>query len=142
MNDRVTEKDLVFPALILLAQAKVHLTNPNVSTSVLKKSIFDNIEDDLTDIDLEPLKNRNDTKVDQVIRNLISNKTLQRVGLATYNSEDRTLKITDEGLSYLAEKLIGVMPASKEILEMKKQEIIAIENSNKDQPKASRPKMR
>lgn len=141
MNNRISEKDVIFPALLLLAQAKVYLKDPNISTAVLKKSIFDNIEDNLSDADLEPLKNRNDTKVDQVIRNLVSNKTLEKSGLASYDHEKRTLRITDAGMTYIATKLVGIMPPSLEIVDLQKKEIIEIEDTNK-QEKVSRPKMR
>lgn len=141
MNSRVTEKELVFPALLLLAQAKVYLKDPNVPTSVLKKSIFDNIEDNLSDEDLAPLKNRNDTKVDQVIRNLVSNKTLEKVGLASYDHEKRTFKITDAGLAYVATKLVRIMEPSLEIVELQKKEIVEVEKMN-NEDKRTRPKMR
>lgn len=141
MNNRITEKDVIFPALLLLAQAKFHLKDPNVPTSVLKKSIFGNIEDNLSDEDLAPLKNRNDTKVDQVIRNLVSNKTLEKGGLATYNQENRTLQITDAGLTYIATRLVPVMSKLPEIVELQKKEIIEVEQSNVEEKK-SRPKMR
>lgn len=135
MNNRITEKNVIFPALLLLAQAKFHLKDPNVPTSVLKKSIFGNIEDDLSDEDLAPLKNRNDTKVEQVIRNLVSNKTLEKSGLATYDSEKRTLQITDAGLAYVANKVIPVMTKLPEIVDLQKKEIIEVEQSNTEEQK-------
>lgn len=135
MNNRITEKNVIFPALLLLAQAKFHLKDPNVPTSILKKSIFGNIEDDLSDEDLAPLKNRNDTKVEQVIRNLVSNKTLEKSGLATYNNEKRTLQITDAGLAYVANKVIPVMTKLPEIVDLQKKEIIEVEQSNTEEQK-------
>lgn len=135
MNNRITEKNVIFPALLLLAQAKFHLKDPNVPTSILKKSIFGNIEDDLSDEDLAPLKNRNDTKVEQVIRNLVSNKTLERSGLATYDNEKRTLQITDAGLAYVANKVIPVMTKLPEIVDLQKKEIIEVEQSNTEEQK-------
>lgn len=141
MNNRITEKNVIFPALLLLAQAKFHLKDPNVPTSVLKKSIFGNIEDDLSDEDLAPLKNRNDTKVEQIIRNLVSNKTLEKSGLATYDNEKRTLQITDAGLAYVANKVIPVMTKLPEIVDLQKKEIIEVEQSNTEEQK-SRRKMR
>ncbi|EPP7233266.1 hypothetical protein ACTOJ1_000120 [Shigella flexneri] len=135
MNNRITEKNVIFPALLLLAQAKFHLKDPNVPTSILKKSIFGNIEDDLSDEDLAPLKNRNDTKVEQVIRNLVSNKTLEKSGLATYDNEKRTLQITDAGLAYVANKVIPVMTKLPEIVDLQKKEIIEVEQSNTEEQK-------
>lgn len=135
MNNRITEKNVIFPALLLLAQAKFHLKDPNVPTSILKKSIFGNIEDDLSDEDLAPLKNRNDTKVEQVIRNLVSNKTLEKSGLATYDNEKRTLQITDAGLAYVANKVIPVMTKLPEIVDLQKKEIIEVEQSNREEQK-------
>ena len=135
MNNRITEKNVIFPALLLLAQAKFHLKDPNVPTSILKKSIFGNIEDDLSDEDLAPLKNRNDTKVEQVIRNLVSNKTLAKSGLATYDNEKRTLQITDAGLAYVANKVIPVMTKLPEIVDLQKKEIIEVEQSNTEEQK-------
>lgn len=141
MNNRITEKNVIFPALLLLAQAKFHLKDPNVPTSILKKSIFGNIEDDLSDEDLAPLKNRNDTKVEQVIRNLVSNKTLEKSGLATYDNEKRTLQITDAGLAYVANKVIPVMTKLPEIVDLQKKEIIEVEQNNTEEKKPRR-KMR
>ena len=135
MNNRITEKNVIFPALLLLAQAKFHLKDPNVPTSILKKSIFGNIEDGLSDEDLAPLKNRNDTKVEQVIRNLVSNKTLEKSGLATYDNEKRTLQITDAGLAYVANKVIPVMTKLPEIVDLQKKEIIEVEQSNTEEQK-------
>lgn len=39
----------------------------------------------LTPEDRAPLKNRSDTKITQVIRNLVSHRTLVKRGLATYD---------------------------------------------------------
>lgn len=122
MTERISEKNLVFPALFILSQAKVHLNDPNVSTTDLKKAIYARIEDSLSDEDLEPLKNRGDSKIDQVIRNLISNKTLEKSGFAEYNADNRTLKITDAGFNFVSEKLIALTELPEELRALKKEE--------------------
>ena len=81
------------------------------------------------------MKNRNDTKVEQVIRNLVSNKTLEKSGLATYDNEKRTLQITDAGLAYVANKVIPVMTKLPEIVDLQKKEIIEVEQSNTEEQK-------
>lgn len=136
MTDRISEKNLVFPALFILAQAKVHLNDFSVSTTDLKKAIYARIEDSLSDEDLEPLKNRGDSKIDQVIRNLISNKTLEKSGFAEYNSDDRTLKITAAGFNFVSEKLIALTELPQELRVLKKEEEVEVE------PARPRSKMR
>lgn len=136
MTDRISEKDLVFPALFILSQAKVHLNDPNVSTTDLKKAILSRIEDNLSDEDMLPLKNRGDSKIDQVIRNLISNKTLEKSGFAEYNSDDRTLKITPAGFNFVSEKLIALTPLPEEI------RILKQEQEQEAEPARQRPRMR
>ena len=129
MTERIVEKELVFPALLVLAQAKIHLQNPKVSTSDLKKAIFSTIEDDLSDEDNAPLKNRNDSKVHQVIRNLISNKPLEKEGLAVYDPEEKTLEITQKGLSFIGLRLAAMIDPYEEILKMKQREVIKAEEA-------------
>ena len=55
---------------------------------------------DPTEEDLMPLKNRTDDRLSQVLRNLISHRTLERKGLATYYRDP----ITNEGFYRLTEK--------------------------------------
>lgn len=77
---RTLENDLVIPALKILADSE----HPEVGmpTTELAKKLREQIEP--TEEDLESLQGRNDDRLSQVIRNLVSHRTLERRGLATY----------------------------------------------------------
>lgn len=80
VNGRTREVDLVDPAVALIA--KFGDVEYGLEISVLAKKLREIIRP--TAYDLVPLKGRNDDRLSQVIRNLVSHRTLERRGLATY----------------------------------------------------------
>lgn len=90
------------PALRLLgecARPEVGLSTQDLRAE-LRRSIKPNPED------LESLKGRNDDRLSQVLRNLISHRTLERRGLANYYRDPATgeghYRITDAGNDLLS----------------------------------------
>jgi hypothetical protein len=83
---RTTENDLINPALRLLADAE----RPEIglTTAELARQLRNMIQ--ATQDDLESLRGRKDDRLSQVIRNLVSHRTLERRGLATYYKNERT----------------------------------------------------
>ena len=80
--EKVTDSNLVGPSISIISYAK----NNKISTSKLikilkKKSVIPDYEKDI-------LKNRNDDKFSQKIRNLISHKTLEKYNLATISNNN------------------------------------------------------
>ncbi|NGO51972.1 hypothetical protein [Allomesorhizobium camelthorni] len=69
-----------------------------------------------TEEDQEKLQGRKDDRLSQVIRNLVSHRTLERRGLATYYKDPRTgrgrYRLTPMGIRTLQERS-GTTPISK-----------------------------
>lgn len=69
-----------------------------------------------TQEDLEVLQGRKDDRLSQVIRNLVSHRTLERRGLATYYKDERTgfgfYRLTPMGIRSITEPP-GTTPISK-----------------------------
>lgn len=92
-NDKIKENDLDFIVLYILDK------HPNINTSQLKEYIWHYTEPG--GVNLAPLVNRNDTAIDQIVRNIVShrkdlsNNIIYR-GLVSYNSS-KLLNITAAG---------------------------------------------
>lgn len=77
---RTREADLVDPALALIA--KYGDEDLGLEISILARKLRELVNP--TTADLLPLKGRKDDRLSQVIRNLVSHRTLEKKGLATY----------------------------------------------------------
>ena len=88
-----TEKDLVIPALQIIAEAENGLT-----TSELIKALEDKLKPEGDDAKI--LFGRKDSRFSQKVRNLISHKTLYPQ-YVEYVSQTHMLKINQNGLSFL-----------------------------------------
>lgn len=95
-NFKIGERDLDFVVLYIL------LRHPNINTSQLKELIWQYTQP--SGVNLTPLVNRNDTVVDQIVRNIISHRydsssNIIYRGLVSYNGN--VLNITQQGLTEL-----------------------------------------
>ena len=91
--------------LVRLAELQ-HGENPHpISMNALRKDI--KAELPLSLLDIQILKDRSDTRVDQVIRNVISHNTLTKSGLVSRN--ERGLLITDKGRLIVLEMILDKM---------------------------------
>ena len=99
MADRITEKDLILPALWCISNAE----NNTLSTTELQKMLREIMQP--SGEDLEILSGRNDDKFSQKVRNLRSHQTLEKPGFATYKRRGKNgyWTITEEGQNFLAE---------------------------------------
>ena len=95
MEKRILEKDIILPALIIISE------NIAISTGYLADKLERLYQPTGSDADI--LKNRNDMKIRQIVRNLVSHRTLEKKGLATYYGG--ILVITAEGKNYVARNL-------------------------------------
>lgn len=77
---RIRERDLIFPVLHLIAE----LGDPDTGLAIteIDEQLRQRLE--LSVGDREILKGRKDDRFSQVVRNLVSHRTLERQGLATY----------------------------------------------------------
>ncbi|WP_150129967.1 hypothetical protein [Sinorhizobium sp. RAC02] len=80
VNERTLEADLVDPAIALISRYG-DIEN-GLEISVLAKKLREIIRP--KPADLAQLKGRKDDRLSQVIRNLVSHRTLEKRGLATY----------------------------------------------------------
>jgi hypothetical protein len=78
--DRAKETDLILPALRLIA--RFGDSELGLETSVLQKKLRSMLVPSAED--LEILAGRRDDRLSQVIRNLVSHRTLEKKGLAVY----------------------------------------------------------
>lgn len=92
-NRRISESELVIPALVIMAGEK----NGEITTSMLIEKLT-NIFDPSGE-DLEILNGRSDTKFSQKVRNLKSHKTIKEKGCA--KEIDQGFRITDYGKEYI-----------------------------------------
>jgi len=90
---RITEKELILPALFVMKEND----NEEITTSVLIKKLEDLIEIDEADQGI--IQSRKDSFFTQKVRNLKSHNTLVKKGFSTYN--DGKFKITEYGKKYL-----------------------------------------
>ena len=78
---RVTKQQLILPTILVLAGIEKIYDDYNIkfsglSTRVARDAVISGIKDKLGDEDLEKLKSRNDIRINQTFRNLISHKDL------------------------------------------------------------------
>ncbi|WP_156798378.1 hypothetical protein [Ahrensia sp. R2A130] len=94
---RISERDLVFPVLRLIAEFGDEEGGLDISqiTHLLRQRLVLSVEDRAI------LSGRKDDRFSQVVRNLVSHRTLQRKGYATYEKDYRfrrgALFLTDLG---------------------------------------------
>lgn len=88
--DRITESDLILPALYLINKAPSGYGD----TSMLIKELTDIMRP--TGVDAQILDGRNDTYFSQKVRNLKSHNTLEKRGYARY-TRGQGFQLTDKG---------------------------------------------
>jgi len=94
-QEPITEIELIIPALKEIKEAG----KDGISMSQLRPKIEHTVKPSGEDTDI--LKNRNDNKASQKIRNLTSHRTLVKNGYAEYNTETKKYTITEKGQKYL-----------------------------------------
>ena len=102
-EERISEKDLILPALWCLSKAD----DKTLSTTELQHSLRQIMQPQGED--LEILAGRNDDKFSQKVRNLRSHKTLETPGFASYEYRGNNgyWTLTEEGEQVLTESGIG-----------------------------------
>lgn len=105
--ERNTESRIALAALLVLARLQ-HDLNDTVPTQLLRETLLEELP--LHNDDRQPLKNRSDTKIDQVIRNLISHNTLTTAGWAQ-RTDEQHLCLAPEGQHKLLDLLLPEFPA-------------------------------
>jgi hypothetical protein len=87
-QSRIREKDLIEPVLKLIAEYGDDEKGLEISEidHMLRKRMV------LSDLDKETLKGRRDDRFSQVVRNLVSHRTLEKRGLAEYHKEYGSFK--------------------------------------------------
>ena len=103
---RVLETTIAFYMLVRLSELQKDNTIP-VTTAQLRRDIKSSLP--LSVEDLAPLKNRPDTKIDQVVRNIVSHNTLTKEGYCTRSKKG--LVITQKGKVKVLNNLLEVFPA-------------------------------
>lgn len=94
--ERITERNLILPALYLIQQ------QPGISTSELIEQLTEIFQPSGEDAAI--LVGRNDSKFSQIVRNLVAHHTLdQTFGYAHYEHRDRNgyFRLTQLGIEYL-----------------------------------------
>ena len=100
-GDRVIEGMVAIQILSRLADLQKDNQTP-VTLTQLRREVKSMLP--LTVADLHPLKNRSDTRIDQVIRNVISHNTLTKDGWCTRS--EKGLVITDKGKAHLLDYVL------------------------------------
>jgi hypothetical protein len=103
---RVTEKDLVIPALATLVKMHEETGLP-VNMTDLREGIKRMLT--ISSKDLDPLDGRTDFKIDQVIRNLRSHNTLLKNGWVL--NTDEGYVPSERGYAQLAEEYLALLPS-------------------------------
>lgn len=114
ITGRTLEESIVKPALYTLALHEVNKGEPMSMTALRSElaSVIPKSEEDVSG-----LRNRNDRRIDQIIRNLISHDTLAKRGWIRRVPEaparehrPQPMRITRKGLAALAPSLIRALP--------------------------------
>jgi hypothetical protein len=88
VNDRTLEADLIDPAIALIA--KFGDVENGLEITTLARKLREVLRP--TAADLVPLKGRKDDRLSQVIRNLVSHRTLEKRGFAKYRKGEALTK--------------------------------------------------
>lgn len=104
-GERLLENVVAFYMLVRLAELQKD-NKKAVPIPQLRKDIKSSLP--LSVQDLAPLKNRTDTKIDQIVRNIISHNTLTKNGWATRT--EKGLVITVKGKGHVLDHLLDVFP--------------------------------
>lgn len=104
---RITEEQLILPSLYLMENSE----NKTISITELKNNLIAIFKP--TGEDAQIAKGRKDSFFTQIVRNLKSHDTLQKLGLASYQAKkdgerSGSFKITNPGRKYLAENITSV----------------------------------
>lgn len=107
VKNRVVQEDLVNPTLLVLASIEKLYDNYNlkydgVYSTIVREAVISSIEPMLSEEDKAKLKGRNDTKIDQTFRNLISHNVLKNRGLVSFN-ENGSMRLTEDGYKELVD---------------------------------------
>lgn len=99
MRNRTRERDLILPALEIMSQRGGSVTTRDLIVE-LRARLQPSGED------LRILDGRTDDKFSQIVRNLRSHKTFERLGIARYGEKaGEEVSITVYGRKYLAKQL-------------------------------------
>lgn len=102
---RIMEDMVARQILVRLAELQRGDNAKPISITALRKDV--KAELPLSLLDIQILKDRSDTRIDQVIRNVISHNTLTKNGLV--NRDSRGLLITDKGKTLVLEMILEKM---------------------------------
>ena len=105
-GERILENAIAFRMLVRLAELQKDNKTP-VATSQLRKDLKSSFP--LSVQDLAPLKNRSDTKIDQIARNVVSHNTLTKNSWATRS--EKGFVISNAGKAYVLDTLLDVIPS-------------------------------
>lgn len=126
-GERLVESVVAFQMLVRLAELQKNNENP-VSTAQLRHDLKSSLP--LTVSDLYPLKNRSDTKVDQIVRNVVSHNTMTKTGWC--ERSERGFVITDKGKARVLDYLLEAFPAPNfSLLQRKESEFRASVNARR-----------
>ncbi len=106
VKGRTLEASIAKPALYMLTLLE-GLTGAPVSMSLLRQSLRASLPRSAED--LAGLAGRKDTRLDQVIRNLVSNDTLKRQGWIVRSAKG--MSVTDVGKAALLEEMLKPIPS-------------------------------
>jgi predicted HNH restriction endonuclease len=101
VSDRIPEKALVMPSLLIMSK-KGHT---KTSELIKELPIILNVEGD----DLTILDGRKDNKFSQKVRNLKSHNTFEEKGFAKYNKTEKRFEITKKGIKALNDNKDSLM---------------------------------
>ena len=107
---RQTERQVAIMLLSTLAERQPYSAgrkNKALSMAELRPLVKERLP--LSSADVTQLKNRSDTKIDQLIRNVESHNTLTRSGYA--KRTDAGYLITNEGRAFLLDVMLSAMPS-------------------------------
>jgi hypothetical protein len=102
---RVSKQQLILPTILVLAGIEkiyddYNLSFSGLSTTVAKEAVISGIKDKLSEEDLEKMKSRNDRRIDQTFRNLISHKDLLKNDIVSVSDLGR-MRLTENGFNIL-----------------------------------------
>jgi hypothetical protein len=113
-TSRTLEKSIAIPALFILANLEMDMGSP-VPMSMLRKALKNILPSSPADMVI--LAGRTDTRLDQVIRNLISHSTLETDKWMKRTPEGMT--VTNVGYGVLLDTLIGALPTPATLVNAK-----------------------
>lgn len=124
MSNRTFESNLITPAVLALATVYSKTGDRNIKSDDFRSTLRNMLSTTLSEEDnamntsrKEYSNGKTDKRIDQIIRNLISHRKLDKMGFTEYNPMTRTMKFKIKGMR-MAEQILSELTTTNTEVEV------------------------